>query len=244
MKAEQQHEPIYTPYCYLIGWTSLDKYYYGVRYSTKLNCLYKNGCHPDDLWVTYFTSSKYVLNYRSRYGEPDIIQIRRLFNSAVKAIDWEVKVLRRIKASKIEKWINKNVSGAIVWDNEMKLKAIGRISSKKGKTMQEMRPGWINPLKGIAARERYGNEWMCPLKGKTMKERLSNPNYIDPRSQPFSINSKALGIMYFENVSDCINKTKLDGVSIIQLKTKGSRSIKRRKTTKHIFPDGDIITAI
>ena len=37
-----------TPYTYLIGWSNLNKFYYGVRYG--------KGCHPSDLWVKYFGS--------------------------------------------------------------------------------------------------------------------------------------------------------------------------------------------
>lgn len=53
------------PYTYLIGWSNQNKWYYGVRTA-------KN-CHPGDLWTTYFTSSKYVKQFITQYGEPDII---------------------------------------------------------------------------------------------------------------------------------------------------------------------------
>jgi len=46
---------IHIPYTYLIGWTSTNKYYYGVRFA-------KN-CNPSELFITYFTSSKHVKNY-------------------------------------------------------------------------------------------------------------------------------------------------------------------------------------
>jgi len=56
------------PYTYLIVWTSLKEkiWYYGSRS--------KIGCHPDDFWVKYFTSSKYVKELREKLGEPDIKQ--------------------------------------------------------------------------------------------------------------------------------------------------------------------------
>lgn len=95
-----------TPYTYLIGWSKLDKFYYGVRYAKT--------CIPDDLWVRYFTSSKLVKHYRNLYGEPDIIQVRRTFNDKVKAADWEAKVLRRLKIKTNEKMLNSNIAGAIV----------------------------------------------------------------------------------------------------------------------------------
>lgn len=51
---------IYTPYTYLVGWSQLNKFYYGVRFA-------KN-CTPSDLFTTYFTSSSIVKQYILDYG--------------------------------------------------------------------------------------------------------------------------------------------------------------------------------
>jgi hypothetical protein len=91
---------IYTPYTYFIGWSWLNTYYYGVKFAKK--------CHPSDLWVTYFTSSKYVHEFRELYGEPDIIEIRNVFNTADKARSWEHKVLKRIKAVLRKDFLNES----------------------------------------------------------------------------------------------------------------------------------------
>jgi hypothetical protein len=98
---------IYTPYTYLIGWSDLNKYYYGMRYAKQKCCLYETGCHPNDLWITYFTSSKEVSIYRKKYGEPDIVQIRRTFSNAKSAKIWEHNVLLKLKAATSDKWLNK-----------------------------------------------------------------------------------------------------------------------------------------
>lgn len=111
----------FTPFTYLIGWKSLNKFYYGVRYA-------KN-CHPDDLWKTYFTSSKYVSEFRKYNGEPDIIQIRRTFLSQTDARLWESKVLRRTNSVKQERWLNKFDGIAISPDAAL-------IGSKKSKNKQ------------------------------------------------------------------------------------------------------------
>ncbi len=63
-------------YCYLIGWSEYDKYYYGMQCGKK--------CHPKNLMVTYFTSSKRVKSFINKYGLPDIIQVRKLFTDRVK----------------------------------------------------------------------------------------------------------------------------------------------------------------
>lgn len=93
------------PYTYLIGWSQHSKYYYGVRYA--------KGCSPDDLWVGYFTSSKLVDDTRSVHGEPDIIQIRKTFDSRESAILWEQKVLQRLDVLNKKHWLNQNIAGAI-----------------------------------------------------------------------------------------------------------------------------------
>ncbi len=97
---EHQHMTIYnTPYTYLIGWTKHDKWYYGVRFA-------KN-CHPKDLWITYFTSSKYVKKFRKEYGEPDIIEVRKIFSCSQKAREWETKVIVKMNIVESENWLNK-----------------------------------------------------------------------------------------------------------------------------------------
>jgi len=89
---------IYKPYTYLIGWTDINKWYYGVRFA-------KN-CNPNDLWIKYFTSSKKVKEIRKMHGEPNIIQIRKIFDNSQKARIWESKVIKKINAVSDKKWLN------------------------------------------------------------------------------------------------------------------------------------------
>lgn len=99
---------IYIPFTYLIGWSSLNIYYYGRKTA-------KN-CRPDDLWKTYFTSSKEVKKFRKEHGEPDIIQIRKTFPNNPDACKlWESKVLERIDAQNNPKFLNKR-NGDYKWD--------------------------------------------------------------------------------------------------------------------------------
>jgi hypothetical protein len=95
----------HVPYTYLIGWSNHDIFYYGVRYSKKAN--------PDDLWKTYFTSSKLIPEYRELLGEPDVIQVRRVFDCKEKAVIWERKVLRKL-CVKSDKFLNQ-FDGAESW---------------------------------------------------------------------------------------------------------------------------------
>lgn len=91
----------YIPYTYLIGWTSLDLWYYGVEYGWRSKI-----ANPDNLWKTYFTSSKKVHELREMYGEPDVIEVRKIFKDAISAKRWEEKVLKRMNVSRNDRWIN------------------------------------------------------------------------------------------------------------------------------------------
>lgn len=100
------------PYTYLIGWPDHNLYYYGVRY--------KKGCCCSEFLVKYFTSSKLVHECMIKYGMPPLREIRKEFEQSKDAIEWEKKVLRRIKVLYNDKWLNKNISGAIEYDERIR----------------------------------------------------------------------------------------------------------------------------
>ncbi len=138
-------------YTYLIGWSDHNKYYYGVRYS-------KN-CDPSDLWVTYFTSSKYVHEFRKQYGEPNIIEIRKTFDNTNKARLWEHKVLKKMNVIKEDKWLNKtdNVSIDPLCAIKGTLSHIGKKRSEK--TIQKMRgPKTLNHRKNMMGKRPNVNQ--------------------------------------------------------------------------------------
>lgn len=94
------------PYTYFLYHKPTHKKYYGVRWA--------KGCMPEDLWTTYFTSSKYVKLLIQQYGkESFIFEIRKTFSDVNSAILWEKKVLRRLNVLTNEEWLNKNISGSI-----------------------------------------------------------------------------------------------------------------------------------
>lgn len=94
-------------YTYLIGWSFLNKFYYGRR-TAKM-------CNPSDLWNGYYTSSKVVKEYRKIHGEPDIIQIRQTFCDPKKCARWESKVLEKIDAQHDDRYLNMK-NGDDKWD--------------------------------------------------------------------------------------------------------------------------------
>ena len=92
---------IYKPYTYLIGWSNYNIWYYGVEYAKVVRT-----ANPDNLWKVYFTSSNYVSIARIVFGEPDIIEIRRVFKTAKQARRCENKVLSKIDARHKPNWLN------------------------------------------------------------------------------------------------------------------------------------------
>jgi len=89
-----------TPYTYLVGWTHLNKWYYGRRTA--------KGCRPQELWVKYFTSSARVKSFRQQHGEPDVMEIRKIFNSVSKCKAWENKFLIKIDAKNNNLFLNES----------------------------------------------------------------------------------------------------------------------------------------
>jgi hypothetical protein len=78
------------PFTYLIKHIPTNKYYYGV--------MYRKGCHPNDFWTKYFTSSKKVKNLIKKYGKKSFkFEIRKTFKTQQAALNWEHKVLKKMK---------------------------------------------------------------------------------------------------------------------------------------------------
>lgn len=94
------------PYTYLVKCIPTNQYYYGVRWANKLPA-------HQDLWSTYFTSSKVIRKLRDQYGDSAfLVEIRKEFDNVDSAMIWESKVLTRLKVLKDPKWINANIRGA------------------------------------------------------------------------------------------------------------------------------------
>ena len=122
---------IYRPYTYLIGWSKHNKFYYGVRYAKK--------CNPSDLWNTYFTSSKHVKSFCSKHGDPDIIQIRKVFANSESAREWENNVINKMNLVERKDFLNatNNISPKV--SNFDRSKNFGSyIDDIRGKTYEEI----------------------------------------------------------------------------------------------------------
>jgi hypothetical protein len=138
-------------YKYVIGWSTKDLWYYGARYAAKAD--------PSDLWVKYFTSSKYVKAMREQYGEPDIREIRRTFTDKKKCQLWEHNVLRRLKAASSDRWLNKTDNISIHYYSMKKNSAPGRAAM-------------LAKIRGKKYRDVYGEEKGDVLSAKRIADNL------------------------------------------------------------------------
>lgn len=92
------------PYTYIIGWPSKNVFYYGVRYSSKIT--------EGELGTCYLSSSKYVRQFIEQHGLPEIVGLRRYFLNKEEALNWESRVLTRMKVVSDDRFLNR-------WDNNM-----------------------------------------------------------------------------------------------------------------------------
>lgn len=145
-------------YTYLIGWSNHNKWYYGVRYSKH--------SHTNELWSTYFTSSKHVSDFRKNYGEPDIVEIRKTFTDSYSARLWENKVLLRMDVVRDDKWLNKTNNISIDVDAALK-------GSKKPKSQS---------FKDKCRTNRTGKKHSEETKEKMRQKALGRPGYWKGKS--------------------------------------------------------------
>lgn len=169
-------------YTYLIGWIRQNKWYYGVRYSSK--------SHPNDLWATYFTSSKVVKKYRTKHGEPDVVSIRRRFSEPIKAKDWEEKVLRRLNTRYSNKWLNlsqpDSFKNSIIPWNKGLTKETCDILKETGKKISKSCKGRVSERRGYKCtqEEKDNNSWY------QLKNRVPFNSYQEFKNEVYKLHKE------------------------------------------------------
>lgn len=153
---------VQTPYTYLIGWSRLNKWYYGCRYA-------KN-CHPSDLWKTYFTSSNHVKKFRKDFGEPDVVEIRHKFTTPQRAKLWEETVLRKLRVDISDSWLNVRASSfnGIVMTDEIRHKISTSLTGKVQSAETKMKKSLA--LTGRVKSQSERNNISQAKQGKTNSE--------------------------------------------------------------------------
>lgn len=160
------------PYTYLIGWSTLNKWYYGVRYA--------KGCSPTDLFNPYRTSSKKVHKYIEKYGLPEIIEIRKTFKNVNDARLWESKVLKKLNVNHNDNWLNQTTNMGISEESSFRCSNHFWIhNSEKEKFIKntdEIPDGW---KKGRKSFNNNRKDYVCTEQTK-LKISLKNKNRPKP----------------------------------------------------------------
>lgn len=100
-------------YTYILKCNVTEEFYYGCRYA-------KNST-PDDFWVSYFTSSKYVKELLIKYGKESFsYQIRKISDNNGIIQNWEHKVLRRLKVIDRADFLNRTDNKSISSEDSAK----------------------------------------------------------------------------------------------------------------------------
>jgi hypothetical protein len=156
---------MHQPFTYLIKHIPTGKVYYGLRYAKK--------CHPSDLWTKYFTSSYDVEKLIEKDGKDAFLfEVRKTFNDAGQAIEWEKRVLRRMKVIQRSDFINRNIPGSSMFSHSeetkeklRKPKPAGFGDKLKGNKHATVTKG-VPKTKEHAENIAKGKKGKAPFKGK------------------------------------------------------------------------------
>lgn len=165
--------------------------YYGVRYA--------KDCHPDDLWKTYFTSSKYVTKYRKEHGEPDVIQVRQTFSEldrVHKSQKWENRVLNFIDVAHRRDYLNKTNNHS--FDNsDEETEQLRKNNAKKAQSSTK----YLQKLSDAATKQ-----WTDPEMRTLMIERQKNGSSSkkakDARSKQHGVKAPNVDIKVYVFIHD------------------------------------------
>jgi hypothetical protein len=208
LKAYQKNKnKITIPYTYSVTHKKTGIHYYGSRFS--------KGCSPDDLFKTYFTSSKIIHDLIKTEGINGFdFKVRRKFKTDLSCIQHENKFLKRVDAKNNPKFFNRQ-NETIRTNSGFSLITNGSIVIRWPKEKQ-IPKGFITGNNRKTPSVTKGRKWIHnPI---TKETRMIKPNDIMPEGflpnrppEYFNDHSKKLKdkeMIYITNgaESKCINK--------------------------------------
>jgi hypothetical protein len=157
------------PFTYILYSKATNQYYYGSRYS--------KGCHPSQLWTTYYTSSKLIKQLVNDHGKDNFTaKITRTFKTKEEARLWEHRFLTKVKASTNPKWLNQH-NGAGDFLNKGGLKLTPEHKRKISESnLGKIKPGTSKSLLGNTRRR--GKKFTEEQKRKVSVAKLGNKNRL------------------------------------------------------------------
>jgi len=166
---------MHQPFTYLIKHIPSGKVYYGLRYAKK--------CHPSDLWTTYFTSSTDVEKLIKKDGKDAFLfEVRKTFSDRSKAIEWEKKVLRRMKVIGRNDFINRNIPGSSMFAHSEESKEKMRKPKPAGFGLHNKGNKYACKTKGIPKTKEHAENISKGKKGKAPFKGEDHPRYGTKKS--------------------------------------------------------------
>lgn len=147
---------IYTPFTYCLTFLPTGQRYYGVRYTEK------KVAYPDQLWTTYFTSSKIIADLIEEYGVDSFtFKVRKTFVTREQACSWETKFLTKIDAANHPEWLNgNNGNGNFISTSETVQKGLD--TRKRNGTLNSSSPESIQKQKDTRKKNRTEHNMKNP----------------------------------------------------------------------------------
>lgn len=174
--------------------------YYGVRF--------KKGCNPSELWVTYFTSSKYIKKLINEHGLKAFkVEIRKIFSDVDKARDWEHRVLRKIKAKDRPDFINMTDNRSINSTN-LKWWTNGK---KNTKSIDSPGEGWYRGNCTRVIRSEVSIKKQMETRLKKYGSLATNKGKEHSLETKEKISKSKLGVKLGPQTTDHIEKRKMKG---------------------------------
>lgn len=157
-------------YTYIITHIPSGVKYYGVQY--------KESARPEDLGITYFSSSRTLKKLIKDEGiENFLFEVRKLFDTKEKAIEWERKFLTRVNAAKSSMWFNLSNGGAVN-PGGYKLSEVTKRKMSKPKSEEHK-----NKLKAHLDKNRKIPEW-TDEKRKELSNRMRGNTFNRGKKHP------------------------------------------------------------
>ena len=193
------------PYTYLLKFNidGIKRFYYGVRYGNVV----KNIIPLNDIFVKYFSSSKYVKSLLNDGYLPYEVIIHKVFESKESACDFEVKFLKKLKVKSNKLFLNQtetfnnkfpNNLGRKM-DSKTKLKISKAVSTRQNKEewkknkSKQMKAKWSDPefiKKMKKINEDYKNSEEGKLHFKNRNQSFSNKKHSEKTKEQMSISAK------------------------------------------------------
>lgn len=234
----------YIPYTYFIKHIPTGLKYYGSKTANNKHDI----ANPSNFWVSYFTSSKKVKLLIEKYGKDSFeIQIRKTFKTAEETLNWEDKVLRKLKVLKRQDWINGTIGC-----KELRAKGPRTLvhnekisKSHKGKPKSEEHKRKISISKTGRPNNywRSGNNPSTLHKGKDTHPAKGNKYFSGKKhNEKSKLKMRENNIMKKDNMIAARVRWS-DEAKEIQSKITRERNISNRKTWKIEKETGEILLA-